>query len=178
MLSADGQAARGISNVQAGVTEDTKRTASEIQASQRNANARFLLNFKIQLIADKDFWKLWYRCYQEYMSETDEKVVRISSGLTPKTNIFTRKDITIEDPDLVLDSEENIQRINNDIRDSWLATYQFYMQDTDIPTIAKTLFKRKFYQIVNKLSKEEAYSRIPPLADELFAWADVKAMNR
>lgn len=178
MLSADGQAARGISNVQAGVTEDTKRTASEIQASQRNANARFLLNFKIQLIADKDFWKLWYRCYQEYMSEEDEKVVRISSGLTPKTNIFTRKDITIEDPDLVLDSEENIQRINNDIRDSWLATYQFYMQDPDIPTIAKTLFKRKFYQIVNKLSKEEAYSRIPPLADELFAWADVKAMNR
>ena len=78
----------------------------------------------------------------------------------------------------MLDSEENIQRINNDIRDSWLATYNFYMQDTDIPTIAKTLFKRKFYQIVNKLSKEEAYSRIPPLADELFAWADVKAMNR
>lgn len=42
-LRSDTQLATGISNVQAGVTEDTKRTASEIQASQRNANARFLL---------------------------------------------------------------------------------------------------------------------------------------
>lgn len=42
-LRADVQLATGQSNVQAGVTEDTKRTASEIQASQRNANQRFLL---------------------------------------------------------------------------------------------------------------------------------------
>jgi hypothetical protein len=42
-LRSDVQLATGISNVQAGVTEDTKRTASEIQAAQRNANARFLL---------------------------------------------------------------------------------------------------------------------------------------
>jgi hypothetical protein len=42
-LRSDVQMATGISNVQSGVTEDTKRTASEIQAAQRNANARFLL---------------------------------------------------------------------------------------------------------------------------------------
>jgi hypothetical protein len=77
-LKADAQAVTGISNVQSGVTEETKRTASEIQASQRNANARFMLGFQIQLIADRDFWKMWYRCYQEFMSDNDEKVVRIT----------------------------------------------------------------------------------------------------
>lgn len=177
-LRSDTQLATGISNVQAGVTEDTKRTASEIQASQRNANARFLLGFQIQLVADKDFWKMWYRCYNEYMSDNDEKVVRITGGMTPKTSIFSRKDITIEDPDLVLDSEENIRRINNDIRDAWMATYNFYMQDPDIPNIAKALFKRKFYQITLKLTKEEAYQKVPPSASEFTAWEDVKLINR
>lgn len=176
-LTADAQLATGISSVQSGVTEDTKRTASEIQAAQRNANARFLLGFQIQLIADKEFWKLWYRCYKEYMSDTSEKVVRITSGLTPKVSVFKRKDITIEDPDVVMDSEENIRRASNDIRDSWLATYNFYMQDPDIPNISKALFKRKFYQIVQKLTKEEAYQRVPPSASELTAWEDVKLLN-
>ncbi len=177
-LRSDTQLATGISNVQAGVTEDTKRTASEIQASQRNANQRFLLNFKIQLVADRDFWRLWYRCYQEYMSDTSEKVVRITSGLTPKVSVFNRKDITIEDPDVVLDSEENINRMNNDIRDAWMASYNFYMQDQDIPTISKALFKRKYYQIVLKETKEKSYERVPMSAQELFAWEDVKALNR
>lgn len=177
-LRSDTQLATGISNVQAWVTEDTKRTASEIQASQRNANARFLLGFQIQLVADKDFWRLWYRCYQEYMSDTSEKVVRITSGLTPKVSVFNRKDITIQDPDVVLDSEENIKRINNDIRDAWIASYNFYMQDTEIPTISKALFKRKYYQIVLKVTKEEAYEKVPTSAQELFAWEDVKSLNR
>lgn len=176
-LRSDAQLATGISNIQAGVTEDTKRTASEIQAAQRNANARFLLGFQIQLIADKDFWKLWYRCYKEYMDDKSEKVVRITSWLTPKVSVFKRKDITIEDPDVVMDSEENIRRIGNDIRDSWLATYNFYMADPDIPNISKALFKRKFYQITQKLTKEEAYQRIPPSASELTAWEDVKLLN-
>jgi len=176
-LRSDTQLATGISNVQAWVTEDTKRTASEIQASQRNANARFLLGFQIQLVADKDFWRLWYRCYQEYMSDTSEKVVRITSGLTPKVSVFNRKDITIQDPDVVLDSEENIKRINNDIRDAWMASYNFYMQDTEIPAISKALFKRKYYQIVLKVTKEEAYEKVPASAQELYAWEDVKAIN-
>lgn len=176
-LRSDTQLATGISNVQAWVTEDTKRTASEIQASQRNANARFLLGFQIQLVADKDFWRLWYRCYQEYMSDTSEKVVRITSGLTPKVSVFNRKDITIQDPDVVLDSEENIKRVNNDIRDAWIASYNFYMQDTEIPTISKALFKRKYYQIVLKVTKEEAYEKVPTSAQELYAWEDVKALN-
>jgi hypothetical protein len=178
-LRSDVQLATGISNVQAGVTEDTKRTASEIQAAQRNANARFLLWFQIQLIADKDFWKLWYRCYREYMKETDDKFVRITTGMTPKQTTLKRKDIaSIEDPDVVLDSEENIKRIHNDIRDAWMASYNFYMQDTTIPEIAKALFKRKYYQIVLKISKEEAYQKIPPSASELTAWEDVKAINK
>ena len=99
------------------------------------------------------------------------------SGLTPKVSVFKRKDITIEDPDVVMDSEENIRRASNDIRDSWLATYNFYMQDQDIPNISKALFKRKFYQIVQKLTKEEAYQRVPPSASELTAWEDVKLLN-
>lgn len=177
-LRSDVQLATGQSNVQAGVTEDTKRTASEIQASQRNANARFLLWFQIQLVADKDFWRLWYRCYQEYMSDTSEKVVRITSGLTPKVSVFNRKDITIQDPDVVLDSEENIKRINNDIRDAWMASYNFYMQDTEIPAISKNLFKRKYYQIVLRETKEWAYEKVPTSAQELYAWEDVKALNR
>lgn len=111
------------------------------------------------------------------MSDKDEKVVRITGGLAPKTSVFTRNDITLEDVDFVLDSEENIQRINNDLRDAWLATYNFYMQDPDIPTIAKALFKRKFYQIVQKLSKEEAYLRVPQSASEMTAWEDVKHLN-
>ena len=111
------------------------------------------------------------------MTDTSEKVVRITSGLTPKVSVFKRKDITIEDPDVVMDSEENIRRASNDIRDSWLATYNFYMQDQDIPNISKALFKRKFYQIVQKLTKEEAYQRVPPSASELTAWEDVKLLN-
>jgi hypothetical protein len=93
-------------------------------------------------------------------------------------SVFKRKDITLEDPDVVLDSEENVTRINNEIRDAWLATYQFYMQDIEIPKISKNIFKRKFYQIVQKLTKEEAYLRVPQLPEEYTAWEDVKLLNR
>lgn len=178
-LRNDEQLATGISNVQAGATEDTKRTASEIQAVQRNANARFMLWFQIALIADREFWKLWYRCYKEYMTDTSEKFVRITWGLTPKQTTLNRKDITsIEDPDVVLDSEDNIRRYNNEIRDSWLATYNFYIQDTEIPKISKTLFKRKFYQIVQRLTKEEALKYVPQSWEEMKAWEDIKLINR
>lgn len=177
-LRADVQLATGQSNVQSWVTEDNKRTASEIQAVQRNANQRFLLWFQIQLIADRDFWRLWYRCYQEYMSDTSEKVIRITSWLSPKVSVLNRKDITIQDPDVVLDSEENIKRINNDIRDAWIASYNFYIQDPDIPNISKALFKRKYYQIVLKLTKEDAYQKVPPSPSEFTAWEDVKLLNR
>lgn len=113
------------------------------------------------------------------MPKDSKKLVRINSGLSPKVSVFTRDEITgIEDPDVVLDSEENVKRIQNEIRDSWIATYNFYIQDPDIPNIAKALFKRKFYQIVHKTNKEEAYEKIPPSAHELFAWEDVKALNR
>jgi hypothetical protein len=113
------------------------------------------------------------------MKETDDKFVRITTGMTPKQTTLHRKDITsIEDPDVVMDSEENIKRIHNDIRDAWMASYNFYMQDTTIPEIAKALFKRKYYQIVLKISKEEAYQKIPPSASELTAWEDVKALNK
>jgi len=105
------------------------------------------------------------------MKETDDKFVRIVTGMTPKQTTLKRKDIaTIEDPDVVLDSEENIKRIHNDIRDAWMASYNFFMQDTTIPEISKALFKRKYYQIVLKISKEEAYSKIQPSPDELTAW--------
>jgi hypothetical protein len=112
------------------------------------------------------------------MSDTDEKVVRITAGLSPKVSVLSRKDITLEDPDVVMDSEENIRRINNDVRDAWMASYNFYMQDTEIPTVSKNLFKRKYYQIVLKLSKEEAYEKVPQSAQEMFVWEDVKAINR
>lgn len=111
------------------------------------------------------------------MSDKSEKVVRITSGLTPKVSVFNRKDITIQDPDVVLDSEENIKRINNDIRDAWMASYNFYIQDPDIPNISKALFKRKYYQIVLKLTKEDAYQKVPPSASEFTAWEDVKLLN-
>lgn len=113
------------------------------------------------------------------MTQTSDKFVRITGGMTPKVTTLKRKDIaTIEDPDLIMDSEDNIKRMNSEIRDSWLATYNFYMQDTEIPTIAKALFKRKFYQIVLKLTKEEAYQKIPPSSAEFTAWEDVKLLNR
>ena len=113
------------------------------------------------------------------MTNTSEKFVRITGGMTPAVSVLNRKDIaTIEDPDIVMDSEDNVKRIQNEIRDSWLATYNFYMQDTEIPVIAKALFKRKFYQIVLKLTKEEAYQKVPPSASEYTAWEDVKLLNR
>lgn len=173
------QLTTGIGNVQSGAIEDTKRTAKEIQSAEVNANKRFMLGFKIALIADKEFWRLWYRSYQKNLTDKSKKFVRINSGMTPKVTTLGRMDIvSIEDPDVVLDSEDNILRINNSLRDSWLATYQFYMADPTTPEIAKILFKRKFYQIVNKMTKEESYLYVPQTATEMMAWEDVKLLNR
>lgn len=177
-LRNDMQLSTGIGNVQSGVVEDTKRTASEIQAAQRAANQRFLLGFQIALIADKEFWRLWYRSYQKNLTDKSKKFVRINSGMTPKVTTLGRMDIvSIQDPDVVLDSEDNIKRMNNELRDSWLATYQFYMQDPTTPEIAKVMFKRKFYQIVDKMTKEESYLYVPQTATEMIAWEDVKMLN-
>lgn len=178
-LRGDMQLTTGIGNVQSGAIEDTKRTAKEIQSAEVNANKRFMLGFKIALIADKEFWRLWYRSYQKNLTDKSKKFVRINSGMTPKVTTLGRMDIvSIEDPDVVLDSEDNILRINNSLRDSWLATYQFYMADPTTPEIAKILFKRKFYQIVNKMTKEESYLYVPQTATEMMAWEDVKLLNR
>ncbi len=124
-------------------------------------------------------WRLWYRSYQKNLTDKSKKFVRINSGMTPKATTLGRMDIaTIEDPDVILDSEDNIIRINNSLRDSWLATYQFYMADTSISEVSKTMFKRKFYQIVNKMTKEDSYLYVNQSATEMKAWEDIKHLNR
>lgn len=105
-LEKSAQRAVATSDTQAGVIEDTKRTASEITLAANNSSARYGLSAKVFGWSEKEFWYQWYKLYKDNFKDgIDEKVIRLTGVLGRSNKPLKRENIVAEiDPDIKVES--------------------------------------------------------------------------
>lgn len=105
-LEKSAQRAVATSDTQAGVIEDTKRTASEITLAAQNSNARYGLSAKVFGWSEKAFWYQWYKLYKDnFKDDIDEKMIRLTGVLGRSNKPLRKENIIAEiDPDITVES--------------------------------------------------------------------------
>lgn len=105
-LEKSAQRAVATSDTQAGVIEDTKRTASEITLAAQNSNARYGLSAKVFGWSEKAFWYQWYKLYKDnFKDDIDEKMIRLTGVLGRSNKPLKKENIIAEiDPDIQVES--------------------------------------------------------------------------
>jgi hypothetical protein len=72
---------------------DAGTTLWQSRISQGNTNVIFELDYDFISIGEQMFWKnIWFRSFLQYMSDTDEKVYRITKGFGRPTIKLKKKD--------------------------------------------------------------------------------------
>jgi len=176
-LERDAQTAVGMWPNQSGVTNDTKLTATEIQAAQNNSNLRQLLNVKLDELGEKQWWELWMMSYEVYFSDKDEKLVRIVGGLRDVIKVFKRwQIISNKSPDIKVVSKVTKNQIRDKRKVDVMTTVGIYSQDPDLSSTGKREVK-KLVKSMQGWSDDEIEVLYPRSPEELQAYDDVLLIN-
>lgn len=176
-LERDAQVAVWSGSNQSWVTNDTKLTATEIQAAQNNSNLRQLLNVKLDELWEKQWWELWMMSYDVYFSEKDEKLVRVNGWLRDVIKVFHRWDIvSIKSPDIKVVSKMTRDKEREKRKVDVMTTAAIDLQDPELsPTGKKEV--RKLVKSMQGWSDDEIEVLYPRSAQELQAYDDVLLIN-
>jgi hypothetical protein len=120
VLDTAAQKATATPDMQQGMTSDSKRTATEMNAVNQNVSVRYSLSARIFGWSEKRFWQRWYGLYNENFDEKiDEKVIRIAGALNSSVRTLKRKDFISgnADPDIIVESKavsdsQKVQMLN------------------------------------------------------------------
>ena len=138
---------------------------------------RLGLNITVNNWSEKDFWKQWYRCYQEYFSSKDRKFIRIAGSFSVN-NVEFRKDDFMgnEDVDVVIESESQVKAMREQQKLQFQAQLPIILQDPGTPEISKNYAKRYSYKLMG-LSRDQIAVLVPYTYEELDAMMKVKLIN-
>lgn len=176
-LRNDIQLATWMDNRTLWVPGDKTTTLWEAQQIQANANVRLWLNVEINNWAEKQFWKIWYRTYQEYFDYADTKLVRIANGFWISNIEFRRDDfIGWEDLDIVIESRKYVEQLREKQKISFMAKLPLLLQDPNIPTISKKIALRYSLKL-DWMQKDYINVMVPPTTDELSAQQKISLIN-
>lgn len=156
---------------------DKSITLGESQTIQANANVRLGLNITVNNWSEKDFWKQWYRCYQEYFSGKDRKFIRIAGSFSV-SNVEFRKDDFMgnEDVDVVIESESQVKAMREQQKLQFQAQLPIILQDPSTTEISKNYAKRYSYKLM-WLTRDQIAVLVPYTYEELDAMMKVKLIN-
>lgn len=142
-LSRQIQLDTGIDARTMGVPGDKTTTLGEAQQIQANANVRLGLNMTVNNWSEKEFWKLWYRAYQEFFGGKDKKFIRIAGSFWVNTIEFRKDDFMAkEDPDIMVESESQVRAMREQQKLQFQAQLPIILQDPSIPAISKNYARR------------------------------------
>lgn len=127
--------------------------------------------------SEKDFWKQWYRCYQEYFSNKDRKFIRIAGSFSVNTVEFRKDDfMSKEDPDVVIESEGQVKAMREQQKLQFQAQLPIILQDPNTPQISKNYAKRYAYKLMG-LNRDQIAVLVPLTYEELDAQQKVRLIN-
>lgn len=169
MLDKETSLATGASGVQSGVTSDTAATLGENQMVQANANMRFALGNKINNWGEKQFWRLWYRCYVQHFGRAEEKIIEVTDAFGVQTLTLSRKQFLIEkSPKIIIKSRlETVAKMAQD-RVSFATVAPMILQDPAMPQVSRKYTQRHMLKL-HGLSREQIGVMVPPTPDEMDA---------
>lgn len=131
----------GIDSRSLWVQWDKNITLGEAQQIQANANVIFGLWVEVSTWAEVDFWKhMWFRTYQEFFSQSDEKFIRLSNGFNTNQFVFRRDDfLWVEDIDFSIESKKKMTQMREQMKIQFSAKLPLILQDPNVPKITKSI---------------------------------------
>ena len=176
-LKNDIQLATWMDNRTLWVPWDKTTTLWEAQQIQANANIRLWLNVEINNWAEKKFWKLWERAYEEYFDYTETKLARVANWFWISNIEFRRDDfIWWESLDIIIESKKYIEQLREKQKVSFMAKLPLLLQDPNIPTISKKIALRYSLKL-DWMQKDYINVMVPPTTEELNAQEKIKLIN-
>jgi len=132
-----------IDQMQMWIVPDKTMTKAEQQSVQANANMFQSLNHKTYLRWEYDFRFLRWRTYQEFFSQSDEKLILMNQDFEFRS-IAVKKDQfnTKQNPYIVVWSASDLDAINEKQRMYWNAVQPIINSDPNIPQVSKLLVNR------------------------------------
>lgn len=178
-LEREGELATGATAQQSGVTSSDSRTLGETQMLQQNANIRFLLGSRINSWGEKDYWKLWHRCYVEYGDESDEKAVELSGpfGMQSLLIPFRRFVTRTHAPLVLIRSKMEVEQAREREKIAFGAVAPLILQDPTKPIVSRR-FTERYLLRLNGVPKEYIDVMIPPTPDEMDAHMENELLSR
>lgn len=177
-LDAENNLATGADSMRAGVMSSQSNTATEVQQVTMNAQTRFLLGYRINIWGEKHFWRLWYRLYRQFFSQTQEKIVRLQSGFGIRYTKITRKDfITVEDPDVSIISKTELRSRKDKERMAFSQIVPLLLQDPKKPDASKNYAMRYLLKL-NDLANEVIDILVPDSPGEQRAKVENELLSR
>lgn len=177
-LDAENNLATGADSMRAGVMSSQSNTATEVQQVTMNAQTRFLLGYRINIWGEKHFWRLWYRLYRQFFSQTQEKIVRLQSGFGIRYTKITRKDfITVEDPDVSIISKTELKSRKDKERMAFSQIVPLLLQDPNKPEASKNYAMRYLLKL-NDLANEVVEILVPDSPGEQRAKMENELLSR
>lgn len=177
-LDAENNLATGADSMRAGVMSSQSNTATEVQQVTMNAQTRFLLGYRINIWGEKHFWRLWYRLYRQFFSQTQEKIVRLQSGFGIRYTKITRKDfITVEDPDVSIISKTELRSRKDKERMAFSQIVPLLLQDPKKPDASKNYAMRYLLKL-NDLANEVIEILVPDSPGEQRAKIENELLSR
>lgn len=169
MLDKETSLSTGASSVQSGVTSDTTATLGENQMVQANANIRFALGNKINGWGEKQFWKLWYRCYVQFFGKAEEKIIEVTDAFGVQSLTLYRDQFVIEkSPKIIIKSRlESMAQMAQD-RVGFDAVAPLILQDPTMPQVSRKYTQRHMLKL-HGLSREQISVIAPMTPDEMDA---------
>ena len=177
-LDADVDISTGSGKNQQGVMSEQSRTLGEQEIVQANANLRYALGSKINSWGERRFWRLWYRGYQQNLSGTDKKIIRIQSALGSQFSTITRKVfITNQDPDIRITSklETEQKRFKDDL--SFSSVAPLYISDPTLPVASRNYARRHLLKLKG-FPNEQIMIMVPESPDEMKARMENELLSR
>ena len=176
-LAQDIQLSTWMDNRTLWVPGDKTTTLWEAQQIQANANVRLWLNVEINNWAEKKFWKLWYRTYQEYFSNADRKLIRVSAWFWI-SNVEFKKDDFIwgENIDIVVESRKVVEQQRMKMKVDYMAKLPLILQDQNLPQISKKIALRYAYKL-DWMQRDYINVLIPMTVEELNAETKITLIN-
>jgi len=158
------------------VTTTSYVTATENQRVQENSNLRQLLWFKRDARAEKVFWNLWYRSYQENF--VGKKDFTIPWAWANTHFSFSAQDFLIYSNYYVeIKTVSEIEESNERTKLEMLALRDAFLADPNKSELAKRCFERKLYRLQG-FDRDEIMTRVPESFEEMQAKIDLEFINR
>lgn len=153
-------------------------TKAEAQQIQENANVKSILNNRIDARGERAFRFLRWRCYQEYLSSADKKIIVLNPNFEYRNEEITKdKLFTSQNPYITVGLKSDLDAIDEQQKAFLNAQLPLILQDPETPKVSKLIAKRDMYRLNGKTANQ-INLLVPLTPDERKAKQFISVVNQ